>query len=154
MKKLVSTQNTPQEARMYPMLEEELQRQAAIDRQRAAADARRARYGTMRRADALVAAAGQDVVIRTADAGDVLALINLSDLDSQPLPSGKVLVAEIDGEIRAALSVESGRLVADPFVSTINLRALLRLRADQLQSTTRRRGGLLGRLALRPHTAA
>ena len=139
---------------MYPMFEEELQRQASIDRQRAAADARRARYSQVRRADDLVAATGQNVVIRTADAGDVLALINLSDLDSQPVPSGSVLVAEVEGEIRAALSVESGRFIADPFVSTANLRALLRLRADQLQSSSRRRGGLLGLLAMRPHKAA
>jgi hypothetical protein len=153
MKKLVSTQDTPQEARMYPMLEEELQRQAAIDRQRAAADARRARYGSMRRADDLVAATGQNVVIRTADAGDVLALINLSDLDSQSVPPGRLLVAEVEGEIRAALSVETGRFIADPFESTVNLRALLRLRADQLQSSSRR-GGLFGLLAMRPHKAA
>ena len=139
---------------MYPMIEEELQRQASIDRQRAAAEARRARYAAMRRADDFVAATAPDVVIRTADAGDVLALINLSDLDSQPVPAGKVLVAEVNGEIRAALSVESGRVIADPFVPTTNVRALLRLRADQLQSVPSRRGGLLGLLAMRPHKAA
>jgi hypothetical protein len=150
MKKPVSTQ----EARMYPMIEEELQRQAAIDRQRAAGNARRARYAAMRQADDLTAASAQNVVIRTADAGDVLALMNLSDLDSQPLPAGRVLVAEVDGQIRAALSVESGRVIADPFQSTVNLRALLRLRADQLQSSSNRRGGLLGLLAMRPHKAA
>src|SRR5262245_26465547 len=103
---------------MYPMIEEELQRQASIDRQRAAADARRARYAAMRRADDLVAATAQDVVIRTADTGDVLALIHLSELDSQSVPAGKVLVAEVDGTIRAALSVDTGRFVADPFEST------------------------------------
>jgi hypothetical protein len=150
MKKTVSTQ----EARMYPMLQEELQRQAAMDRQRAAADARRARYAATRQADDLVAATAQNVVIRTADAGDVLALIHLSDLDSKPVPAGRILVAEVEGQIHAALSVETGRLIADPFQSTINLRALLRLRADQLQSSTSRRGGLLGLLAMRPGRAA
>jgi hypothetical protein len=139
---------------MYPMIEEELQRQASMDRQRAAADARRARYAAMRYADDLVAATAQDVVIRTADAGDVLALMNLSELDSQPVPAGTVLVAEVNGTIRAALSVDTGRVIADPFESTTNLRARLRLRADQLQSAPSRRGGLLGLLAMRPHKAA
>jgi hypothetical protein len=150
MKKTVITQ----EARMYPMLEQELQRQAAIDRQRAATEARRARYSALRHADDLVAATAPQVVIRTAHAGDVLALINLSDLDSQSVPAGRVLVAEVDGEIRAALSVESGSVIADPFQSTTNLRALLRLRADQMQPSHNRRGGLLGLLAMRPGRAA
>jgi hypothetical protein len=132
----------------------ELLRQEPLDLDLASAVARRARYAAARRTDDLVAATAQDVVIRTADPGDVLAVINLSELDSQPVPAGKLLVAEVDGKIRAALSVETGRVIADPFEPSTHLRALLRLRADQLQSAPSRRGGLLGLLAMRPHKAA
>jgi hypothetical protein len=139
---------------MYPLIEEELARQSAIDRQRAAAGARRARYAAQRAGDQFAAAAAQDIAIRDAEPADVRALITLSDLDSQPVPAGRVLVAEADGRIRAALAVETGRIIADPFESTVHLRALLRLRAEQLQPHSGRRGGLLGLLTMRPGRAA
>jgi hypothetical protein len=143
-----------QEARMYPLIEQELQRQETIDRQRAAADSRRARYSALRAGDQLAAAVAHDVAIRDAEASDVRALIRLSDLDSQTVPAGRVLVAEVDGKVRAALAVETGRIIADPFEETLHVRALLRLRAEQLHIGPSRRHGLLGLLTMRPGRAA
>ena len=44
-----------------------------------------------------------------------------------------------DGEIRAAVAVESGRAIADPFRPTADLVALLRARAAQIRRRRRRR---------------
>ena len=54
--------------------------------------------------------------------------------DSQRLPDGPWLVAEVEGAPLAVLSLETGSFVADPFSRTVELRALLELRADQLGS--------------------
>ena len=63
------------------------------------------------------------VTIRQASADDHAALRRLADLDSTRVPDGPVLVAEIDGEPVAAISVLSGDSFADPFVPTLELRA-------------------------------
>jgi hypothetical protein len=44
-----------------------------------------------------------------------------------------VLVAEVDGRLRAALPVDGGAPIADPFHRGRELLALLRLRAEQLR---------------------
>ena len=49
-------------------------------------------------------------------------------LDGQRMPRGTVLVAESDGVLRAAYSIEEDRAVADPFHPTAGHVALLRLR--------------------------
>ena len=142
---------------MYPMLEEELARQTQIEARRTAAAHRRARVAKRAGESARVdAATAGDIVIRTADAGDILALMHLSELDSRDLPAGQMLVAEVNGRIRAALAVEAGITVADPFVSTDHLVALLQLRAQQVDSTFAggRRRGVLGLLSMRPGRAA
>jgi hypothetical protein len=60
-----------------------------------------------------------------------------------------VLLAEVDGEPRAALSLADGTVVADPFHHTLYLVALLEARAGQLtESRGRRRGRLGARLRL------
>ena len=69
------------------------------------------------------------VVLRTASATDRPVLDDLAGLDSAPKLSGAVLLAELDGVPVAALERSSGRVVADPFVSTTGVRALLRARA-------------------------
>jgi hypothetical protein len=83
------------------------------------------------------------VTIRSARADDERALQRLADLDSTRVPDGPVLMAEIDGQAVAAISVASGESFADPFVPTQELRRLLELRASQLHLPTeerRRRG--------------
>ena len=72
------------------------------------------------------------VVIRPATGADVGAMHRLAALDSAACPPGPVLLAEVDGEIRAALALAGGATVADPFRRTAELVDLLRLRAAQL----------------------
>ena len=55
------------------------------------------------------------LTIRHATASDEADLIRLAALDSSRVPSGELLVAEIDGNLVAALSVDTGATIADPF---------------------------------------
>lgn len=100
--------------------------------------------------------AHERVTVRKAHAGDEPALARLAALDSGQTPRGPALVAEADARILAALPLGSGRPIADPFAPTAELVALLRLRAEQLESAAES-GGVLGRvrelLRARPATA-
>jgi hypothetical protein len=71
-------------------------------------------------------------------------LRRLAALDSQPPLSGPALMGEIDGVPAAAISLTSGRVVADPFRPTAELVATMRLRAAAL--TGERRTSLRDRL--------
>ena len=73
------------------------------------------------------------VVLRQAVAADALRLRRLADLDSARPLRGAALVAEVDGRLRAALSLDGGSAIADPFFNGCELVDLLRLRATQLQ---------------------
>ena len=79
------------------------------------------------------------VAIRLVDADEDGALARVAARDSASLPAGPWLVAEVDGQALAALSVADGDLVADPFSRTAELRALLELRAMQLRARAGRR---------------
>jgi hypothetical protein len=72
----------------------------------------------------------QTIVIRPAYADDELALRRLATLDSASVPAAPLLLGEIDGELRAALSLEDGTAVADPFFPTLHLVELLRSHAS------------------------
>jgi hypothetical protein len=72
------------------------------------------------------------VTIRHAFPDDALALVRLAALDSAEVPPEPVLVAEMNGELRAALSMRDGAVIADPFHRTTALVQLLRARAEQL----------------------
>lgn len=67
------------------------------------------------------------VTLRPAAPEDETRIRCLTDLDSAPPLDGPVILAEVDGELRCALSLESGRLAADPFRHTLELTQLLRL---------------------------
>ena len=69
------------------------------------------------------------ISIRAAGAGDRRTVARLAALDSAPIPFGPVLLAEVDGQPRAALDVTDGRVVADPFARTADLVSVLRLHA-------------------------
>lgn len=76
---------------------------------------------------------GLGITIRFAYPDDAAALRRLAALDSQPVPPGRLLVAEVAGELWAALSVTAeARAIADPFRHTAELVALLHERADRL----------------------
>ena len=69
-------------------------------------------------------------------------LARVAARDSQRLPDGPWAVAEVEGEALAVLSLNSGAFVADPFSRTVELRALLELRAKQLRAREGSRRGV------------
>jgi hypothetical protein len=70
------------------------------------------------------------LTIRRADLADLAALDRLAALDSTTAPTGDVLVAEVAGELWAALEITSGTVIADPFRPSGELVELLRLHAQ------------------------
>jgi hypothetical protein len=86
--------------------------------------------------------------IRRADLADLAALDRLAAVDSAPAPTGDVLVAEVAGELWAALEIDSGAAIADPFRPSGELVELLRVHALGSKRPARRPlGRLLPRLA-------
>jgi hypothetical protein len=73
------------------------------------------------------------VIVREAVPADFDALVRLAALDDRRVPSGTVVVAEVDGELAAAVSL-AGHAIADPFRPTADLVGLLELRAAQLSA--------------------
>jgi hypothetical protein len=67
------------------------------------------------------------IAIRHATPGDGPALSRLAALDSAPVPFGEVVLAEVDDELRAAIDVATGQVIADPFAPTAELAELLRV---------------------------
>ena len=81
----------------------------------------------------------ETVVIRRAATDDLDALRYLAALDSARALLGDVLVAESGGIVRAAYSVDEQRAIADPFVPTAALVALLETRAAPLREARPKR---------------
>src|SRR5688572_7837955 len=88
------------------------------------------------------------LVLRHATAADRAALDRLAALDSARPLTGEIVVAAVEGELRAALSLESGRAVADPFHASLELVPLLRTAAGERRARRRVR-----RRATRPALA-
>jgi hypothetical protein len=86
------------------------------------------------------------LTIRLATPFDGGALRRLSELDSSSMPENPVLVAEIGGELWAAISLEDWQTVADPFRPTGELQFLLLERARQIQRAERGHGGRIARV--------
>jgi hypothetical protein len=91
------------------------------------------------------------LTIRRASDADGVALNRLAALDSSRPPSGDVLIAEVGAELWAAIDVQSGEAIADPFRPSGELVDLLRVRAESMGGDTRRErrgfGSLLPRAA-------
>jgi hypothetical protein len=79
------------------------------------------------------------VALRLAFADEADVVRRLADLDDARVLEGQVLLALIDGEEVAALSLRDGRVIANPFLPTAETVALLRLRAEQLSGASPRR---------------
>jgi len=73
------------------------------------------------------------LTIRRASDVDDVALNRLAALDSASPPTGNVLIAEMGEELWAALEVESGDAIADPFRPSGDLVELLRFRAEAIR---------------------
>ena len=102
------------------------------------------------------------VLIRAARGSDGADLERIAQLDSTHVPAGSLLVAETDGRLVAAIASSSGEAIADPFLPTADVVALLELRAAGARAPRSRRA-LAGRrtparrtrggVAARGHTA-
>jgi hypothetical protein len=68
-----------------------------------------------------------EITIRQATSADAFALRRLAALDDARALRGEVLLAEQAGEIRAALSLDDDRAVANPFAPTAKLVDMLRV---------------------------
>ena len=91
--------------------------------------------------------------IRRATSADRRSLERLAALDSRPLGEGAYLVAEMDGELIAAVPVDGGAAIADPFRRTAGVVAMLELHAQDVPASAFERAGLLRR-AVRPLSRA
>ena len=92
------------------------------------------------------------VALRLADADEDDVVRRIAELDSARSPSGDVLLAVVDGDPVAAMSLRDGHVVADPFVPIAGVVALLRMWATHLAGgRIRRRRWLVPRL--RPRLA-
>src|SRR5438128_360168 len=109
------------------------------DRHDAATAARRARElaASRRRPDPVI----DRIVLRPAVLSDGAAVAALAALDSAERPSGDLLIAELDGRIVAAVALDDGRAIADPFRLTADLVDLLRRRARQINAHNAPRRG-------------
>jgi hypothetical protein len=86
------------------------------------------------------------LTIRHADASDMGALFRLAALDSAAPLTGDALVAEVGGELWAAVELETGSAIADPFRQSGELVDLLRLQASLDGGADRPRRRSLARL--------
>ena len=77
------------------------------------------------------------LTLRLAVPADAEALDRLAQLDSRHAPRGAVIVAEVAGDLWAAISIDDGHAVADPFRPTGELVALLVERSRQLRRARR-----------------
>jgi hypothetical protein len=91
----------------------------------------------------------ESLVIRGSRPDDRRALARLAELDGRRVLDGeRVLIAEVDGVLRAAVPIDSGEPVADPFHPTAAVLEVLKLRAAQLRGDRPvGRRGLRSRLA-------
>jgi hypothetical protein len=88
------------------------------------------------------------LVLRSSTAADVASLERLAALDSARPLTGEVMLAHAGGDVRAALSLETGRVVADPFYPSAELVELLRAASGTAPRRSRRRAARVARPAL------
>ena len=73
----------------------------------------------------MLISADSTVTVRRSREDDAPGLRVLADLDSARVPAGVMLVAEVDGELRAAVALDGRSVIADPFHHTRHLVDLL-----------------------------
>jgi hypothetical protein len=73
------------------------------------------------------------LTIRHATAADFPALERLAALDSRRIPTGELFVAEAEGRLLAATSLDTGAIVADPFEHTASIVEVLRVHAGAVR---------------------
>jgi hypothetical protein len=88
------------------------------------------------------------LTVRAASGADREAVRLLAALEGVTMPRGQLLVAQVGHEVVAALPLDGGRPLADPFRPSAQYVELLRMRARQLrdQNHTPHRGALILRI--------
>lgn len=82
------------------------------------------------------------VTVRHAEAVDFDALGRLAARESRRIPSGELYVAERGGRLVAAVSIDTGAVIADATEPTTEIVELLRLQAGAASAITARPGAL------------
>jgi hypothetical protein len=145
---------------MHPLIAAAISTQLTPGRSPRRASTRGTPERAAREPVAVTADTSGDVVIRLATPADAPALVRLAALDGKPsagealadaAAEHAVLVAEVDGSLEAALALDGGLAVADPFRPSALDVQLLSLRARQLGGDVPRRGHRLG--VLHPRTS-
>jgi hypothetical protein len=75
-----------------------------------------------------------EITIRQATSADAFSLRRLAALDDAPALRGEILLAEQAGDIRAALSLENARAIANPFAPTAELVEILRMHGRYVET--------------------
>lgn len=70
-----------------------------------------------------------EIVIRAARAEDMSDVARVAARDAASPPAGPLLVAKVESDVRAAISLRDGTVVADPFHRTAELVEMLKIRA-------------------------
>lgn len=73
------------------------------------------------------------IAIYMATDRDATEVRRLAALDSAPVPRGRVLLGVVDGMVHAAIDIDNGAVIADPFRLTADLVALLKMRASRIR---------------------
>ena len=73
----------------------------------------------------------QAITIRHSNESDQLALARLAALDDRPAFHHEAILGFVEGELKAAVALPNGAVIADPFAHTAELVELLRMRAAQ-----------------------
>jgi hypothetical protein len=71
----------------------------------------------------------EPLTIQHTDDSDTPAVWRLAALDDRRAPHGPALLAYVGGQLRAALGLRDGQVVADPFHRTADIVAMLRVEA-------------------------
>ncbi len=82
-----------------------------------------------------------EITIRAARAEDMGDVARVAGRDTEELPAGPLLVAKVSDDVRAAISLSDGTIIADPFHRTTELVEMLKIRAG---SVSRARNGHVG----------
>lgn len=78
-------------------------------------------------------------------------VLRVAALDSKRVPTAPVLVAEVEGQVRAVRSIHGSDTIADPFFATADLVELLCIHAERIRRYER--PSLFERLGLRARAA-
>jgi hypothetical protein len=78
------------------------------------------------------------ITMRTASVRDGTGLVRLAALDSAAVPPAPLVVVEVDGELRVAMSLLDGTTIADPFSPTAEVVALLRAVVERNRARVKR----------------